>query len=1367
MRQTFHNKIVRKSYGKLKEVLEISNLIEIQLNSYEAFLQKGISQEQRTNVGLQGVFSSVFPIKDSHDTTSLEFVQYEIGDPKYSEEECIVRGLTFASPMKVTIRLVVFNIDPNTKIKDIKAVKEQDVYFGEIPLMTERGTFIINGTERVIVSQLHRSPGVYFDCDQSKAPFSGNFAYTARIIPYRGSWLDFEFDHKEILYVRIDKRKKIPVTLLLRALGYSETEILDYFYQKEAVVIKDGRVFKETPFDLLLGQKAPGDIINTETDEVLVKKHKKITRGVIKKMEQANIVKIPVEQEDVIGKAAANNIIDPETKEVLVPINKEITEDDLTKLISRGIKRFEILFIDNLNVSSSLRDTLLVDKASGKDEALLEIYRKLRPGDPPTYEFAEALVHNMFFSPERYDLSKVGRLKMNHRLGLGIPLDTTTLRREDIIEVVRQLLKLKDSRGSGDDIDHLGNRRVRTVGELLENQFRMGLVRMERAIKERLTFPEMETLMPHDLVNPKPVATAVKDFFASSQLSQFMDQTNPLSEITHKRRLSALGPGGLTRERAGFEVRDVHPTHYGRVCPIETPEGPNIGLIASLSTYARVNEYGFIETPYREVINGRVTNNIKYMSALEEEQYFVAQANAPVDEEGRYINELVNARKAGGFYWMDPMSIDLMDVSPKQLVSVSASLIPFLEHDDANRALMGSNMQRQAVPLLRTEAPLIGTGMERIVGRDSRVSIVARHDGVVESVDANRIILKYEEANGAEESVTKIDVYTLLKFRRSNQDTCINQRVIVQKGDFVKKGEVLADGPSTDRGELALGKNVMVAFMPWRGYNYEDSVLINERLVAEDAFTSIHIEELECVVRDTKLGKEEVTRDIPNVGDEALKDLDESGIIRIGATVRAGDILVGKVTPKGETQLTPEEKLLRAIFGEKAGDVKDTSLRIPHGIEGIVIDVKVLSRRGIDKDERSRLIEDMEISNILKDQEDQIKIILDAAKGKLQNLLEGKTASKEVKDSKGRVIVKKGETFTRERIDGINIDRLQEIDFEDAELETKIAQVVDSKESQLEIIKLYYEDKVNKIKKGDELPPGVLKTIKVYVAMKRKIAVGDKISGRHGNKGIVSVILPEEDMPFTEDGTPVDVVLNPLGVPSRMNAGQILETHLGWASVEMGKTVGRLVQANNAALIRNRLKEIYPDPEMQDFLTKLNEDELVELANQVKDGIPIAVPVFDSAKEEEIRGAFTLAGLPDTRQITLYDGRTGEPFHHKVTIGYMYILKLHHLVDDKIHARSIGPYSLVTQQPLGGKAQFGGQRLGEMEVWALEAYGAAYTLQEFLTIKSDDVSGRVKAYESIVKGEDVLEPSLPESFNVLVKELQSLCINTDLMKQED
>jgi DNA-directed RNA polymerase subunit beta len=1371
MRETFNNKIFRKNYGKIKEVQEIPNLIEIQLDSYEKFLQYGIPIDKRDNVGLQAVFNSVFPIRDSHDTTSLEFVRYEISDPKNSEEECLVRGLNFAAPMKVTIRLVVWNIDPDTKMKDIRAIKEQDVYFGEIPLMTERGTFIINGTERVIVSQLHRSPGVYFDTDQSKSPLSGTVSYTARIIPYRGSWLDFEFDNKELAYVRIDKKKKIPVTLLLKSLGYSEMEILDYFYDTEAITIKEGKLFKKTPPSLLIGQKASSDIVNEETEEVLVKKHKKITKSVLKKMEHAHITEIPVDEEDVIGKITAANVVDPRTQEVLIPINREITKEDLAKAQESGVTSFDVLFIDNLLVSASLRNTLLADKVVTKDEALLEIYRKLRPGDPPTIEFAEALIQNMFFSPERYDLSRVGRLKINHRLGLDIPLDVTVLRKEDIIEVVKLLIKMKDLRGPGDDIDHLGNRRVRTVGELLENQFRMGLVRMERAIKERLTFPEMETLMPHDLVNPKPVATAVKDFFASSQLSQFMDQTNPLSEITHKRRLSALGPGGLTRERAGFEVRDVHPTHYGRICPIETPEGPNIGLIASLSTYAKVNEFGFIEAPYRQVVDGRVTDNVRYLSALEEEQYFIAQANAPVDKDGKFTADLISAQKGGGFYLITPDQVDFMDVSPKQLVSASASLIPFLEHDDANRALMGSNMQRQAVPLVITETPFIGTGMERVVGRDSRVTVSAKHSGAVKSVDANRIILKYEEKGKNDELTTKIDVYNLLKFRRSNQDTCINQRVIVKEGDYVKKGDVLADGPSTERGDLALGKNVLVAFMPWRGYNYEDSVLINERLVKEDVLTSIHIEELECVLRDTKLGKEEVTRDIPNVGEETLKDLDESGIVRIGATVKPGDILVGKVTPKGETQLTPEEKLLRAIFGEKAGDVKDTSLRVPHGVEGIVTDVKVLSRRGVDKDDRSRDIEDKEISNILKDQEDQIRIIVDGTKEKIKNLLTGKAAATDIKDDKGKVIVKKGEVFSKEKIGGISLDRLSDLDFGDSEIDGKLSKFLDSKENQIEIIRLYYEDKINKIKKGDELPPGVIKTIKVYVAMKRKIAVGDKISGRHGNKGIVSVILPEEDMPFMEDGTPIDIVLNPLGVPSRMNAGQILETHLGWAAKELGKRIGEMVdrfhkQCCAPDVIKGYIKKIFDNNELRGFIEKLTDEEIIQLGEQMRNGVHIAVPVFDGAKEEEIHALFKLAGLADSRQTTLCDGRTGVPFHHQITVGYMYFLKLHHLVDDKIHARSIGPYSLVTQQPLGGKAQFGGQRLGEMEVWALEGYGASYSLQEFLTIKSDDVNGRIRAYEAIVKGEDVLEPSLPESFNVLVKELQSLCINVDLIKEE-
>lgn len=1373
MRETFHNKIYRKKYGEIKEVLEIPNLIEIQLDSYEKFLQKDVPPDKRENIGLQAVFKSVFPIKDSHETTSLEFKKYEIGEPKNTEEECIFRGITYAAPMKVTIMLVVWNVDPETKTKDIKAVKEQDVYFGEIPLMTERGTFIINGTERVIVSQLHRSPGVYFDCDQSKSLAGGNLIYTARIIPYRGSWLDFEFDHKELLYVRIDKKKKIPVTLFLKALGYEEKEILDYFYDKEKIIIKEGRFLKQTPLSLLVDQRSPSDITD-ETGKLLVKKHKKITKSDIKKLAAANINAIPIEEDDIVGKVTADNIYDPETKEILIPINKELTKEDLAKIVERNIDSLDILFIDNLNVSPSLRNTLLIDKITKKEDALLEIYRKLRPGDPPTIEFAEALINNMFFSEDRYDLSKVGRLKINHRLGFEeskVPLDCTILRKEDIIEVVRRLLKLKDSRGPGDDIDHLGNRRVRTVGELLENQFRMGLVRMERAIKERLTFPEMETLMPHDLVNPKPVNTAIKDFFASSQLSQFMDQTNPLSEITHKRRLSALGPGGLTRERAGFEVRDVHPTHYGRICPVETPEGPNIGLIASLSTYAKVNEFGFIEAPYRKVVNGRVTDEVHYLSALEEENYYIAQANAPIGEDGRLAADMISAQKGGGFYLVSPEQIDYMDVSPKQLVSVSAALIPFLEHDDANRALMGSNMQRQAVPLIKPEAPLIGTGMERIVGRDSRVTVVAKHSGIVKSVDANRIIVQYEEVTDGEEPVAKIDIYNLLKFRRSNQDTCINQRVIVKEGDYVKKGDVLADGPSTDRGELALGKNVFVAFMPWRGFNYEDSVLINERLVKEDAMTSIHIEELECVVRDTKLGREEVTRDIPNIGDEALKYLDESGIIMIGANVRPNDILVGKVTPKGETQLTPEEKLLRAIFGEKAGDVKDTSLRVPHGIEGIVIDVKVLSRRGIDKDDRSRLIEDIEISNILKDQEEQVKIIIESTKERIKNLLLGRHSPVDIKDNKGKIIVKKGDTFTVEKLNHINVDKFQEIEFGDEDIDSRVSKVFDSKENQIELIKLYYEDKINKIKKGDELPPGVIKTIKVYVAMKRKIAVGDKISGRHGNKGIVSVILPEEDMPFMEDGTPIDIVLNPLGVPSRMNAGQILETHLGWAAKELGKKIGEMIDNYNKKMcspeaIREHIKKIYNSDEINNLIDKISDEELLEFSDKLRDGINISVPVFDGPKEEDIRELFRMAEMKDGFQTTLYDGRTGEPFHHKITVGYMYFLKLHHLVDDKIHARSIGPYSLVTQQPLGGKAQFGGQRLGEMEVWALEGYGAAYSLQEFLTIKSDDVSGRIRAYEAIVKGEDVLEPSLPESFNVLIQELKSLCINVDLVKEE-
>ena len=1369
MKETFRNKIFRKRYGKIKEILDIPDLIEVQLASYRKFLQADVPPDKRENVGLQAVFTSVFPIKDAHETISLEFVKYEIGEAKNTEEECIFKGLTYSCPMKVTIRLIVWNTDPLTKVKEVKAIKEQDVYFGEIPLMTERGTFIINGVERVIVNQLHRSPGVYFECEASKSSAGGRLVYTARIIPYRGSWLDFEFDNKECVFVRIDKRKKIPVTLFLKALGCTDKEMLDLFYEREEVILDNGRLYKKTPFHILIGQKAPSDIVDAKTNKVIVKKHTKITEALVKKMELADVTLIPIEEEDVLGKVTARDIVDPVTKEVLVPANTEITREHIQLLRGKGIQRFEILFIDNLNVSSSIRDTMLLSKARTKEDALLDIYRKLRPGDPPTIEFAEALIHNMFFSPERYDLSRVGRLKMNQRLKLDTPLDCTTLRKEDIVEVVKELVRLKDARGPGDDIDHLENRRVRTVGELLENQVRMGLVRMERMIKERFTFPDMETLMPHDLVNPKPVITAIKDFFATSQLSQFMDQTNPLSEVTHKRRLSALGPGGLTRERAGFEVRDVHHSHYGRICPIETPEGPNIGLIVSLSTYAKVNEFGFIETPYRRVVNGRVTDEIVYLTAHDEEKYFIARANTPVGEDGRFKEEFIPVQKGESFFLVRPEEVNFMDVSPKQLVSVSSSLIPFLEHDDANRALMGSNMQRQAVPLITTEAPIVGTGMERVVGRDSRVAVIAKHDGVVKSVDARRIIVKYEERHDNGETLTKIDVYNLLKFRRSNQDTCINQRVLVNEGDIVRKGDVLADGPSTDRGELSLGKNVFVAFMPWRGYNYEDSVIISERLVKDDVFTYIHIEELECVVRDTKLGKEEVTRDIPNVGDEAIKDLDESGIVRIGTYVRPGDILVGKVTPKGETQLTPEEKLLRAIFGEKASDVKDTSLRVPHGLEGVVMDVRVLARKGVEKDERSRSIEDLEISNLLREEEEQVKVIIESAREKVKKLLQGKKSPEDIKDEKGRVIIKKGETFTQEKIDLIDLESLEDLEFGIQEIDEKLYRILDSKENQLELIRLYYEDKINRTKRGSELPPGVIKTIKVYIAAKRKISVGDKVSGRHGNKGIVSVILPEEDMPFMEDGTPVDVILNPLGVPSRMNIGQLLETHLGWAAKEVGKKIGSMVDEYrknllSASAIRERLKAIFDGGELDGLLARLSDEEIVDLAESMRDSLFIATPVFDSAKEEDIDHLFHMAGLKE-RKVTLYDGRTGEPFQHKVTVGYMYLLKLHHLVDDKIHARSIGPYSLVTQQPLGGKAQFGGQRLGEMEVWALEGYGAAYTLQEFLTIKSDDIQGRTRAYEAIVKGEDVLAPGIPESFNVLVKELQALCINVELLKE--
>jgi DNA-directed RNA polymerase subunit beta len=1283
----------------------------------------------------------------------------------------------------VTTQLIIYDVQEGVKTGQIKAIKEQEVYFGEVPLMTVNGTFIINGTERVIVSQLHRSPGVFFDHELPKTHM-GRPLYFARIIPYRGSWIDLEFDQKDILYVRIDRRRKIPVTVFLKALGYSTQELLEIFYHKEKIIVDAEGFHKKVDHNLMVGQRASADIVDPKTKELLVKKNRKITEGLMKKFEAAGIFEIAVEPDTLVGKVIAHTIIDPATGDIIVEINRELTEETIQEIREREIKEFEILLIEEIKSSPSMRETILVDKIVLSDEerqqlpvvdpaiiaqkeqekACIEIYRRLRPGDPPTLETARTLFNNLFFNPERYDLSKVGRMKINHKLNLDVPLEVTTLRREDILEVVRYLIGLKEGKGSVDDIDHLGNRRVRTVGELLQNQFHIGLVRVERAIKERMSLQEVETLMPHDLINSKPLTAVVREFFGSSQLSQFMDQTNPLSEITHKRRLSALGPGGLTRERAGFEVRDVHPSHYGRICPVETPEGPNIGLIVSLSTYARVNEYGFIETPCRKVENGRVTDTIEYLFALDEEQYAIAQANAPIDEEGNFTAPLVSARKAGEFVIVKPEEVDYMDVSPRQLVSVASSLIPFLENDDANRALMGSNMQRQAVSLLRTEAPLIGTGMEEIVARDSGVTVRAKREGVIESVDASRIVVKAEEYGEG----VGVDIYNLTKYQRSNQGTCINQKPITSQGERIEKGEVIADGPSTHMGELALGRNVLVAFMPWGGYNFEDSMLINEKLLKEDIYTSMHIEELECVARDTKLGKEEITPDIPNVGEEMLKDLDESGVIRVGAEVQPGDILVGKITPKGETQLSPEEKLLRAIFGEKASDVKDTSLRVPHGIEGVVIDAKVFTRRGTEKDKRTKEIEEEEEKKIINDRDAEINIIETYTKERLQGLLLGKKTTAPLKDDlKGKTVVEKGVKLTQEPLTQIPWERWREIPISDEQIIMQVDQLTTGGIREIEAIKERAEEKLKKLEAGDELLPGVSKVVKVYIAMKRRLSVGDKVSGRHGNKGIVSRVLPEEDMPYLENGTPVDMVLNPLGVPSRMNLGQILETHLGWAAKGLGKKIDEyLSNGKGIDELRNFLKEIFTSEEITKAIDKATKNELTRFAQQLRDGIYMSVPVFDGASEEEIKEALQRAGLPATGQTTLYDGRTGEPFDHPITVGYMYMLKLHHLVDDKIHARSIGPYSLVTQQPLGGKAQFGGQRLGEMEVWALEAYGAAHALQEFLTVKSDDQAGRTRAYEAIVKGKDVLEPGIPESFNVLVKELQGLCLNVELLEEE-
>ena len=1377
-------KRIRKSFGKIPEVTEMPNLIEVQKTSYDLFLQKGVAASEREVVGLQEVFSSVFPIKDFSDRAELQFIRYDFEEPKYDVEECQQRGMTYAAPLKMTLRLVVWDINEDSGARSIRDIKEQDVYMGDMPLMTANGTFVINGTERVIVSQMHRSPGVFFDHDRGKTHSSGKYLFAARVIPYRGSWLDFEFDAKDLVYVRIDRRRKLPVTTLLLALYSAESEkqlieakaegqtldpkeiagmtpedILDYFYDK--VEYKRAKKGWRTPFDAarLKDTKLTQDLVDAKTGKVVAEAGAKMTPRLSKKLTEAGLKEQLLADEELLGQYIGADILDEKTGVVSCEAGDEITEALLESFAENGINTFTTLAIDHVNVGPYMRNTLAMDKNTSREEALIDIYRVMRPGEPPTLETAEAMFHGLFFDQERYDLSAVGRVKMNSRLGFDSVDDSIrVLRGEDILTILRILLDLKDGRGDIDDIDHLGNRRVRSVGELMENQYRVGLLRMERAIKERMSSVEIDSVMPHDLINAKPAAAAVREFFGSSQLSQFMDQTNPLSEITHKRRLSALGPGGLTRERAGFEVRDVHPTHYGRICPIETPEGPNIGLINSLATYARVNKYGFIESPYRKVKESQVLDDVHYLSAMDEGRYTIAQANAILDDDNRFVDDLIPCRRGGEYMLSRPQDIEFMDVSPKQLVSVAAALIPFLENDDANRALMGSNMQRQAVPLLQSEAPLVGTGMEATVARDSGVAISARRSGVVDQVDATRIVIRVTEKTTSGEQ--GVDIYNLLKFQRSNQNTCITQRALVKVGDTVERGDIVADGPSTNLGDLALGRNVLVAFMPWQGYNFEDSILISERIVRDDVFTSIHIEEFEVMARDTKLGQEEITRDIPNVGEDALRNLDEAGIVYIGAEVQPGDILVGKVTPKGESPMTPEEKLLRAIFGEKASDVRDTSLRVPPGVTGTVVEVRVFSRRGVEKDERALAIEQAEIEHLAKDRDDEKAILERSFYGRLKDLLMNQTAASGPKGFKAdtKITAKVLSEFTpgQWRQIAVKNDKRQE----DVEALNK------QFEATIDELNKRFENKVEKLQRGAELPPGVMKMAKVFVAVKRKLQPGDKMAGRHGNKGVISKIMPIEDMPCTESGTPVDIVLNPLGVPSRMNVGQILETHLGWACHGLGQQIADLLNAyqdgNSLDPLRKQLKAVYGREIFDDEIADLSDAEVLELCNNLREGVPIASPVFDGAREEDIVEMLAQAGLESSGQVTLIDGRTGEPFDRKVTVGYIYMLKLHHLVDDKIHARSIGPYSLVTQQPLGGKAQFGGQRFGEMEVWALEAYGAAYTLQEMLTVKSDDVSGRTKVYEAIVKGDDNFEAGIPESFNVLVKELRSLGLNVEL-----
>ena len=1371
---------IRHSFGHIQAPLLVPHLLKIQLDSYERFLQREVPPDQRKDEGLEAVFRSVFPISDFSGSSTLEYVHYRLGDPKYSVEDCRIRGVTYACPVRAALRLIIWEKDDSSDVKHIRDIKEQDIYLGELPLMTPTGSFIVNGTERVIVSQMHKSPGVFFTHDKGKGHSSGKFLYSARVIPQRGSWLDFEFDTKDILHVRIDRRRKFPATILLKALGYTEEQLLEYFYPFETLNLSEvepgedpsGQNFylKLDP-EITLDQRPQLAVHDPENGEVIVKAGQRINKRLLTKLQKAGVEKIPCTFNELKERILARSVLNADG-EVIARCNTPLSSDLLMTLIEHRVGEVELLSISPRDIGPSFRDTLEMDKVNSPEQAMIEVYKKMKPGDPPTLEAAKTMLQNFFFNQERYSLSKVGRLKINKKLGLDYPLDHLTLTHDDIMQGIKYLLELKDGNPNRmiDDIDHLGNRRIRSVGELLETQFRIGLVRMERTIKERMSLQDSETMMLHDIVNAKPVAGAIHEFFGSSQLSQFMDQTNPLSEITHKRRLSALGPGGLTRERAGFDVRDVHASHYGRICPIETPEGPNIGLIASLASYARVNDFGFIETPYLKVSEGRVTDEIFYLSAIEEEQHKIAQANSPIDAQGNLLEPFVTSRIGSEFNLVPREDVDYIDVSPCQLVSVAASLIPFLEHDDANRALMGSNMQRQGVPLVKPQSPLVGTGMEHQAALDSGSCVLAKRSGIVDNIDSGRIVIQADVDLTSEDSVipANVDIYHLIKYRRSNQNTCINQRPIVKKGDYIKAGEVIADGSCTDNGELALGQNVLIAFMPWRGYNFEDSIMVSQRVLHDDIYTSVHIDVLDTVARDTKLGKEEITRDIPNVSEEALSNLDDSGIIRVGTYVRYNDILVGKVTPKGETQLNPEEKLLRAIFGEKAGDVRDTSMRVPQGMEGVVTDVVVFNREGVERDERTKEIEQELLAKYEKDHSDEIRIVHSNLNMRILSIAKNQKLANDLLNLNGDVVFPKGTKITKDMLSDVPLKSTDGIQVDDEGINLKVATLVRNAMQQMYLLDNVFQDKCEKVSKGDDLPPGVIRMVKVFIAVKRQLSVGDKMAGRHGNKGVVSTLQPIENMPFMEDGTPVDIVLNPLGVPSRMNVGQVLETHLGRVARGLGDKVNRLMEENNPAPeIRNFLKTVYSSKDVDEFFDKKDDQEIIEFAQKYQSGFHLATPVFDGAQEENIHHMAEMAEMPKSGQVWLHDGMTGERFSQKVTVGYAYILKLHHLVDEKIHSRSIGPYSLVTQQPLGGKAQFGGQRFGEMEVWALEAYGAAFTLQELLTVKSDDTFGRNRIYESIVKGKHQLETGLPESFKVLISELKSLCLNIELLQESE